>query len=74
MLAQDGTAEPVLLDQILRANEERGKFIFALQLRTSKIGNHTRLIHTLLKAVLTTHTRTTPRHRAARVLACYIME
>ena len=45
----------------------------SLQFRTSRIGNQTRLIRTLLN-VLTILNRTTPRHRAARMLACHIMK
>ena len=48
-LTRDGTAEPVSRDQILR--HVRGQdsiFIFPVQLTTSRIGNLTRLIHTLL--------------------------
>ena len=46
-LTRDGTAEPVSRDQILR--HERGQEIlfFPVQLTTSRIGNLTRLIHTL---------------------------
>ena len=36
------------------SNGNREKFIFPVQLTTSRIGHHTRLIHTLLK-VLTIH-------------------
>ena len=47
-LTLDGTAEPVSRDQILRRKfAEREIFIFAVQLTTSRIGNLTRLIHTL---------------------------
>ena len=52
-LMRDGTAEPVLQDQILR--RVRGIFIFPVQLTTSRIGNVTRLVHTLLY-VMTIHT------------------
>ena len=38
-----------------RANEDRENIIFPVQLTTSRIGNHARLIHTLLK-VITIHT------------------
>ena len=54
-LTLDGTAEPVLRDQILRHVRDRGIFVFPVQLTTSRIGNLTRLIHTLLY-VMTTHT------------------
>ena len=48
-LTGDGTAEPVSRDQILRhVRGQRGIFIFPVQLTTSRIGNLTRLIHTLL--------------------------
>ena len=57
-LAQDGTAEPVSRDKVIR--RERGQrgiypfswnFIVPVQLTTSRIGNLTRLIHTLLKTM-----------------------
>ena len=53
-LTRDGTAEPVSRDQILRharghsgTHGDRGILIFPVQLTTSRIGNLTRLIHTL---------------------------
>ena len=46
-LTRDGTAEPVSRDQFSGANADREIFIFPVQLTTSRIGNHTRLIHTL---------------------------
>ena len=54
-LTRDGTAEPVSRDQILRHARGRGNIIFPVQLTTSRIGNLTRLIHTLLY-VMTIHT------------------
>ena len=54
-LARDGTAEPVSRDQSLRHAREQEDIIFPVQLTTSRIGNLTRLIHTLLY-VLTIHT------------------
>ena len=39
-LTQDGTAEPVSRDQILRRERGEGKHIFSFQLTTSMIGNH----------------------------------
>ena len=54
-LTRDGTAEPVSRDQILRHAREQGNIIFPDQLTTSRIGNLTRLIHTLLY-VMTIHT------------------
>ena len=54
-LTRDGTAEPVSRDQILRHARVQGKIIFPVQLTTSRIGNLTRLIHTLLY-VMTIHT------------------
>ena len=74
-LTRDRTAKPLSRDQILKREQGRkvNNRCFFFQLKTSKIGNHTRLIHTLLK-VLTMHTRTTLRRRAARMLACHIME
>ena len=55
METRDGTAEPVSRDQILRHARGQGNIIFPVQLTTSRIGNLTRLIHTLLY-VMTIHT------------------
>ena len=54
-LTRDGTAEPVSRDQILRHARGQGNIIFPVQLTTGRIGNLTRLIHTLLY-VMTIHT------------------
>ena len=54
-LTRDGTAEPVSRDQILRHAPGQGNIIFAVQLTTSRIGNLTRLIRTLLY-VMAIHT------------------
>ena len=54
-LTRDGAAEPVSRDQILRHARGQGNIIFPVQLTTSRIGNLTRLIHTLLY-VMTIHT------------------
>ena len=54
-LTRDGTAEPISRDQILRHARGQGNIIFPVQLTTSRIGNLTRLIHTLLY-VMTIHT------------------
>ena len=54
-LTRDGTAEPISRDQILRHVQGQGNIIFPVQLTTSRIGNLTWLIHTLLY-VRTTHT------------------
>ena len=54
-LTRDGTAEPVSRDHILRHARGQGNIIFPVQLTTSRIGNLTRLIHTLLY-VMTIHT------------------
>ena len=54
-LTRDGTAEPVSRDQFLRHARDREIFIFPNQLTTSRIGNLTGLIHTLLY-VITIHT------------------
>ena len=54
-LTRDGTVESVSRDLILRHVGDRGIFIFPGQLTTSRIGNLTRLIHTLLY-VMTIHT------------------
>ena len=50
-LTRDGTAEPVSRDQILRRERGQETSTFLVQLTTSRIGNHTRLIHTLMKSV-----------------------
>ena len=55
-LTRDGTAETVLRDQILRRERGQRIIIFPVQLlTTSRIGNLTRLIHTLAICV-TIHT------------------
>ena len=55
-LTRDGTAEPVSRDHILRREREQGNIDFpCFQLTTSRIGNFTRLIHTLATCV-TIHT------------------
>ena len=56
-LTRDGTAEPVSRDKFSGTHGDRGIFIFPVQLTTSRIGNLTRLIHTLLY-VMTIHTVT----------------
>ena len=57
-ITRDGTAEPVMQDQILRCERGQGRNnIFLLHLTTMRIGNLTRLVQTLLK-VLTIHTYT----------------
>ena len=47
-LTRDETAEPVSRDQIVRRERGKGIIIFPVQLTTSRIGNLTRLIYTLL--------------------------
>ena len=54
-LTRDGTAEPVSRHQILRHARGQGNVHFPVQLTTSRIGNLTRLIHTLLY-VMAIHT------------------
>ena len=51
-LTRDGTAEPVSREQILRHERGQRKIIFPVQPVTSRIGNHNRLIHTLLKVLI----------------------
>ena len=46
-LTRDGTAEPVSRDQTLRRERGQGNIHFPVQLTTCRIGNLTRLIHTL---------------------------
>ena len=53
-LTRDGTAEPVSRDQILRRERGQVNVFFPVQLITSRIGNHTRLIVTL--AICDDHT------------------
>ena len=56
-LTRDGTAEPVSRDPSSQARTGTGKYLFfPVQLTTSRIGNLTRLIHTLLLYVMTIHT------------------
>ena len=50
-LTWNGTIEPVLRGQILRHEQGQEKFIFPVQLTTSRIGNLIGLIHTLLKVL-----------------------
>ena len=48
ILTRDGTAEPVSRDQILRRERGQGNIhFFTSHLTTSRVGNLTRLIHTL---------------------------
>ena len=54
-LTRDGTTEPVSRDQILRHAQGQGNIHFPCSADTSRIGNLTRLIHTLLY-VMTIHT------------------
>ena len=55
-LTRDGTAEnPSRETRFSGANGDREMFIFPVQLTTSRVGNLTRLIHTLLY-VMTIHT------------------
>ena len=54
-LTRDGTAEPAWPDKSSGTHGDRGMFIFPVQLATSRIGNLTRLIHSLLY-VITIHT------------------
>ena len=65
-LTRDGTAEPVSRDQILRHARGQGNIFFSVQLTTSRIGNLTRLIHTLLY-VMTIHTYIKTLIQALRV-------
>ena len=53
-LTRDGTAEPISRDQILRHARGQRNIIFPVQLTLSRIGNPTRLIHTL--AICDDHT------------------
>ena len=52
-LTRDGTAEPVSRDQILRHARGQGSIVFPVQLTSSRIGNLTWLIHTLLHVMMT---------------------
>ena len=54
-LTWDGTVEPVSRDEILRRERGQEMLILPVQLTTSRIGNLTRLIHTLAICV-TRHT------------------
>ena len=55
-LTRDGTAETVSRDHFSGRLGDREIFIFPVQLTTSRIGNLTRLIHTVLLHVMTIHT------------------
>ena len=70
-LTRDGTAEPVSRDQILRHARGHGNIIFSVQLTTSRIGNLTRLIHTLLY-VMTIHTYI--HNKNNKFWCCYLDE
>ena len=63
----DGTVEPVSRDQILRHARGQGNIIFPVQLTTRRIGNLTRLIHSLLY-VMTIHTYMAPRGIVPRIV------
>ena len=54
-LTRDGTAEPSRETKFSGTHGDRGIFIFPVQLTTSRIGDLTRLIRTLLY-VMTIHT------------------
>ena len=53
-LTRDGTAEPVSRDQFFRREGDRDILIFPVRLTARRIGNLTRLIHTL--AICDDHT------------------
>ena len=55
-LTRDGTTKLVSRHQFIRREPEQVRNDFPVKLTTRRIGNHTRLIHTLLK-VLTIHSR-----------------
>ena len=55
-LMRDGRAKPVLRHHILRLQRGQGNIIFPIQLTSSRIGHHHRVIHTVLKG-LTIHNR-----------------
>ena len=57
-LMRDGTADPSRETKFSGTHGDRGMFIFPVQLTTSRIGNLTRLIYTLLY-VMTIHTSLT---------------
>ena len=71
-LTRDGTAESVSRDQVLRRERGQGIFIFPVQLTTCRIGNLTRLIHTLaICDDLTYIYCCIHRSRAMRILLIY---
>ena len=53
-MTRDGMTEPNPRDQTLRCERGQGNSVFPVQLTTGRIGNHTRLMPSLLK-VITTH-------------------
>ena len=55
-LTRDGTTEPSRETEFSGTHGDRGVIIFPVQLTTSRIGNLTRLIHTL--AICDDHTYT----------------
>ena len=64
---RDGTTEPVSRDQILRRGRRQGNSILPLELTTSWIGNHTRLVPNLLHVMTThTHKRTDAHYRRVK--------
>ena len=68
-LTRDGTADPVTRDQISGTHGDRGILIFTVQLTTSRIGNLTRFIHTLLYVmIIHTYIHTNMHYAASLVV------
>ena len=72
-LTRDGTAEPVLRDQILRRERGQGDINFSFQLTTTRIGNLTRLIPTLAVCV-TIHAYYTYYMHAIIILLIFVYD
>ena len=51
-LTRDGTPNPSRETKFSGAKGDREAFIFPVQLITSRIGNHTRLVHTILYMII----------------------
>ena len=71
-ITRGGTAEPVSRDQIVRREWGQGKYISLVQLTTSRIGNHARLIYTLLYEKM--HNACTVWRKAVLVLNIYYIK
>ena len=69
-MTREGAVEPVSRDQILWRERKQEKIIFHVQLTTSRIRNHTWLIHTL--AICDNHTYITPTLHNVQPRVCNV--